>query len=151
MSSKFRNCVSNRGLRKIPPDTRDIEAEMREAESDLESAKRSLGEPDYKWTIIKAYYSMFHAFKSLLFSAGYTEKSHECLIIAIEELFTDKGLLPASIIPDIRNAKIARESADYGLTYGQASAEGTVQEAEQILQVVSSYLAGKGYGKSTRA
>ena len=141
--------MNNRGLRKIPVNTRDIEAEMREAERDLESAKRSLGEPDYKWTIIKAYYSMFHAFKSLLFSAGYTEKSHECLIIAIEELFTDKGLLPASIIPDIRNAKIARESADYGLTYGQASAEGTVQEAEQILQVVSSYLAGKGYGKST--
>jgi len=149
MSYKFRNCMNNRGLRKIPVNTRDIEAEMREAERDLESAKRSLGEPDYKWTIIKAYYSMFHACKSLLFSVGYTEKSHDCLIAAIEELFTDKGLLPASLVTDIRNAKTARESADYGLTYGQASAEGTVRDAEQIHQIVSSYLTGKGYGKTS--
>jgi uncharacterized protein (UPF0332 family) len=150
MSTKFRNCISNRGIRKIPLNTRDIEAEMREAESDLESAKRSLGEPDYKWTIIKAYYSMFHAFKSLLFSVGYTEKSHDCLIVAVEELFTDKGLLPASLVADIRNAKTARESADYGLTYGRASAEGTVKDAEQIYQIVSSFLTRKGPGKTPR-
>ena len=149
MSSKFRNCISNRGLRKIPINTRDIEAEMREAESDLESAKRSLVEPDYKWTIIKAYYSMFHAFKSLAFSVGYTEKSHECLIVAIEELFIDKGLLPASLVTDIRSAKTAREAADYGLTYGQASAEGTVRDAEQIYQIVSSYLTKKGHGRTS--
>ena len=150
MSHKFHACISSRGLRKFHAGPMNIEDEMKEAGRDLESAKRSLLEPDYKWTIIKAYYSMFHAFKSLLFSAGYNEKSHDCLIIAIEELFTDKGLLPPSIVTDIRNAKTARESADYGLTYGKDSAEGTVQDAEQILQVVSSYLAGKGYGKSSK-
>ena len=148
MSSKFHQCISNRSLRKVPVDTRDVRAEMEEAGRDLESARRSLLEPDYKWTIIKAYYSMFHAFRSLLFSTGYTEKSHDCLIAAIEELFTEKGLLPPAIITDIRNAKTAREAADYGLTYGQASAEGTVRDAEQIYQVVSSYLAREGHGKT---
>jgi uncharacterized protein (UPF0332 family) len=123
----------------------NIEAEWAEAGRDLKSAKRSLQDGDYKWTIIKAYYSMFHAFRSLLFSTGYTEKSHDCLIAAIEELFTDKGLLPPSIITDIRSAKTARESADYGLTYGKASAEGTVRDAEEILRIASSYLAGRGY------
>jgi len=148
VSSKFHQCISNRSLRKVPVDTRDVKAEMEEAGRDLESARRSLLEPDYKWTIIKAYYSMFHAFRSLLFSTGYTEKSHDCLIAAIEELFTEKGLLPPAIITDIRNAKTAREAADYGLTYGQASAEGTVRDAEQIYQVVSSYLAREGHGKT---
>ena len=148
MSFKFQNCISNRGLRKIPARTPNVFAEMKEAGRDLESAKRSLLESDYKWTIIKAYYSMFHAFRSLLFSTGYTEKSHDCLIAAIEELFTEKGLLPPAIITDIRNAKTAREAADYGLTYGQASAEGTVRDAEQIYQVVSSYLAREGHGKT---
>lgn len=148
MSSKFHQCISNRSLRKVPVHTRDVKAEMDESARDLESARRSLLESDYKWTIIKAYYSMFHAFRSLLFSAGYTEKSHDCLIAAIEELFTEKGLLPPAIITDIRNAKIAREAADYGLTYGQSSAEGTVKDAEQIYQIVSSYLAKRGYGKT---
>jgi uncharacterized protein (UPF0332 family) len=136
-------------LRKIPVNTRDVDAEMREAGRDLESAKKSLGEPDYKWTIIKAYYSMFHAFKSPAFSVGYEEKSHECLIVAIEEHFIDKGMLPASLVTAIRSAKTARESADYGLTYGQASAEGTVRDAEEIHRIVTSYLIKKGFMKSS--
>ncbi len=85
---------------------------------------------------------MFHACKSLLFSAGYVEKSHECLIAAIEELFVDRGLLPPAIVSDLRRAKTAREAADYGLTYGKASANGTVREAEQIFDIVSGYLTG---------
>ena len=88
---------------------------------------------------------MFHVFKSLLLSAGYSEKSHECLIIGVEELFIHKGILPSSIIASIRDAKNARESADYGLTYGRESADGTIQDAELIYQVVSEYLLKTGY------
>ena len=50
---------------------------------------------------------MFHAGKSLLYSVGYDEKSHECVIIAVEELFTTTGKLPSSIVSNIRNAKSA--------------------------------------------
>ncbi|WP_292394913.1 HEPN domain-containing protein [Methanoculleus sp. UBA303] len=92
------------------------------------------------------HYSMFHACKSLLFSAGYVEKSHECLIAAIEELFTDRGILPPAIVSDLRRAKTAREAADYGLTYGEASANGTVQDAEQIFDIISGYLVKQGFG-----
>ncbi|BBL67998.1 HEPN domain-containing protein [Methanoculleus chikugoensis] len=79
---------------KRPANRATVERELTETKGDLDSAKKSLLESDFKWTIIKAYYSMFHACKSLLFSAGYVEKSHECLIAAIEELFTDRGILP---------------------------------------------------------
>ncbi len=123
-----------------------VEKELAEAKRDLDSAKNSLLESDYKWTIIKAYYSMFHACKSLLFSAGYVEKSHECLIAAIEELFTDPGLLPSTVVSDLRRAKTAREAADYGLTYGESSANGTVRDAEQIFEIISGYLAKQGFG-----
>ncbi len=122
-----------------------VERELAEAKGDLDSAKKSLLESDFKWTIIKAYYSMFHFCKSLLFSAGYVEKSHECLITAIEELFTDRGVLPSAITSDLRRAKIAREAADYGLTYGEASAGGTVQDAERIFEIISSYLVKQGF------
>jgi len=81
-------------LRKFPVDRSIIEKELQESRKDLESAKKSLQEQDYKWTIIKAYYSMFHAGKSLILSAGYIEKSHDYLIIAVKELFANKGLLP---------------------------------------------------------
>ena len=130
---------------KRPANRATVERELTEAKGDLDSAKKSLLESDFKWTIIKAYYSMFHACKSLLFSAGYVEKSHECLIAAIEELFTDRGILPPAIVSDLRRAKTAREAADYGLTYGEASANGTVQDAEQIFDTISGYLVKQGF------
>jgi uncharacterized protein (UPF0332 family) len=144
MSFKFRSCISSRGLRKVPAGTMNVGAELMEAGKDLESAKHSLAEDDCKWSTIKAYYSMFHAFRSLLFSEGYTEKSHDCLIAGIEELFVVKGLLPSHIITDIRSAKTAREAADYGLTSGRASAEGTIRDAGEIFRITSEYLSGQG-------
>lgn len=122
MSYKFRNCRNRRLLRTCIIDRERVNKEIAEAEHDLLSAKESLRASDMKWTIVKGYFSMFHACKSLLYSVGYDEHSHDCLIIAIEELFVEKGLIPHEILSDIRNAKIARESADYGLTYGEATA-----------------------------
>jgi len=82
---------------------------------------------------------MFHACKSLLYSVGYDEHSHDCLIIAIEGLFVKKGLIPPETISTIRNAKIARESADYGLTYSEATAQGVISDAEHVFQSVAEY------------
>jgi uncharacterized protein (UPF0332 family) len=145
MSHRFTNCLNTRGLRKFPVDRSIIEKELQESRKDLESARKSLQEQDYKWTIIKAYYSMFHAGKSLILSAGYIEKNHDCLIIAVEELFANKGLLPPAKVTDFRNAKTARESADYGLTYGKDSAEGTVRDAESMHRSVLAYLSKQGF------
>jgi uncharacterized protein (UPF0332 family) len=140
MSYKFQNCVNNRSLRRCPIDGERAKREILEAKKDLESAKASLFLSDDKWAIIKAYFSMFHAFRSLLFRAGYTEKSHECLIIAVEELFIENGKLPSSIVNNIRNAKTAREAADYGCTYGPDTARGAVQDAEEAYRIVEEYI-----------
>jgi uncharacterized protein (UPF0332 family) len=116
-----------------------VKREVVEAQNDLESSKISLKDSNYKWAIIQAYFSMFHACKSLLYSVGYEEKSHECVIIAVEELFTDTGKLPSSIVSNIRNAKSAREAADYGCTYGGDAALGIIQDAEDACRIISLY------------
>ena len=139
MSSRFRDCITNRYLRKCLIDANKVRREIAEAKNDLESSKISLKESNYKWAIIQGYYSMFHACKSLLYSVGYDEKSHECVIIAVEELFTDTGKLPSSIVSNIRNAKSAREAADYGCTYGVHAAQGIIQDAEEAIRIISSY------------
>jgi uncharacterized protein (UPF0332 family) len=88
---------------------------------------------------------MFHGFKSLVFSAGYREKSHECLIIAVGHLFIDTGILPSTIRENISLAKNARELADYGLQYNEHSARETVTMAEETYSVISVYLDEQGY------
>lgn len=139
MSSRYRDCINKRYLRECAIDENKVKREVAEAKNDLESAKLSLKESDYKWAIIQGYFSMFHAGKSLLYSVGYDEKSHECVIIAVEELFTATGKLPSSIVSNIRNAKSAREAADYGCTYGVNAAQGIIQDAEEAIRIISSY------------
>jgi len=139
MSHHFEGCLKSRGLRRCAVDPAKIEREITEARKDLASAQNSLLQSDYKWSIIKAYYSMFHACKSLLFSAGYVEKSHDCLIFAMQELFVDPGLLPSTLARTVRDAKSAREAADYGLTYSDDAARMIVQDAEEVYRIVAAY------------
>lgn len=139
MSYKFQNCLQTRGLRKCPIDPEMVKREREESRHDLESAKKSLEDLDHKWAIVKAYFSMFHGFKSLLLSVGYNEKSHECVIFGVEELFIDTGKLPSDLVSCMRDAKVAREAADYGRTYGEETARGTIRDAEMIYHVIDEY------------
>ncbi|MEN6517089.1 MAG: HEPN domain-containing protein [Methanospirillum sp.] len=117
MSHRFDRCIESRGLRRSPADPARVEREILEARADLSAAKRTLDQADYEWAIVKAYYTIFHACRSLVFCAGYSEKSHECVIVAVQDLFVAQGTLPAFVATAMREAKGAREAADYGLTY----------------------------------
>ncbi len=69
-------CIEQGYLRRVEPDRILIEKEMKEADYDLERANHALEEKDFKWCIVKSYYSMFHAAKAVLFSLGLKEKKH---------------------------------------------------------------------------
>ena len=59
MSSRFRDCITNRYLRKCLIDSNKVRREIAEAKNDLDSAKISLKETAYKWAIIQGYYAIF--------------------------------------------------------------------------------------------
>jgi len=86
MSFKFRQLLEERRLLRIKPDRKLILKEIEGAESDFETAKRSLRDGNCKWAIIQGYYSVFHAARALLYSKGLREKSHYALLIAVQEL-----------------------------------------------------------------
>jgi uncharacterized protein (UPF0332 family) len=69
-------CLREGYLRRMKPDKVLAEKEFKEAEYDLEKAKKCLMEEDYKWAAVMAYYCMFHSGKAVLFSLGYKEKKH---------------------------------------------------------------------------
>ena len=117
-----------------------MKREIAEARADLSAAKRTLDQADYKWAIVKAYYAIFHACRSLVYSAGYSEKSHDCVIVAVQDLFVAPGTLPASVATAMREAKTAREAADYGLTYDDGTAGAIIRDAEEVCRIVAAYL-----------
>jgi uncharacterized protein (UPF0332 family) len=131
MSFKFKQLLGERKLTKIKPDRKLVLKEMKGAKSDLETARKSLQDGNFKWATIQGYYSIFHAARALLYSKGFREKSHYALFVAIRELFRDE--LDLSLIQGFEDAMNLRQTADYGLTFSEEGAIDVIETAEKFL------------------
>lgn len=129
----FNRCVQERRLVKITPSDEMIQKELESAEYDLERAKNSLDEEDFKWAAVQSFYSMFHAAKAMVLKKGYREKSYFCLLIALRELYVKSDGLYAEMVENLELCMNLRHEADYGLTYQQGSAETAITYAEEFL------------------
>jgi len=107
--------------------------ELKEAEYDLIKAQESLQQKDFKWAIVKAYYSMFHAARAVLFRLGYREKRHFVVPIVLEEL-SKQGKLESEYVTDLNAALYGREEADYHYGYSEDTAKQSVEMAENFLK-----------------
>jgi len=116
----------------IKADVKLINKEFEEAEYDLKKAKNALEENDFKWSIIKSYYSMFHAAKAVLFSLGFREKRHFAIGIILEKL-SREGKLEFKYVNDYKGAMLAREDADYRYVHTKDTAEYLIEIAEAFL------------------
>lgn len=132
LSLQFRRLLEERKLQRIGPQKDIVVKEIRSAEYDLGKSKNSLEEEDYKWAIIQAYYSMFHAARALIYSKGYRERSHRACLVALKEFFLDT--LSEERIDDFAEAMDLRESADYGSAYTDADARNLVGKAQEFLE-----------------
>ena len=90
-------------------------------------------EEDYKWCIVKCYYSMFHAAKAILFKLGYTEKKHIAVLIVLEEL-NKQGKLESRFITNFKASMSARQDADYHYSYSKETAEHEITIAKEFLE-----------------
>lgn len=138
LSLQFRRLLQERKLQRIQPKKDIVLREIKSAEYDIGKSKNSFEEEDYKWTIVQAYYSMFHAARALIYSKGYREKSHRACLIALKEFFLDT--LGEERINDFEEAMDLRESADYGSTYSDEDAKNLVGKAQEFLENVKRIL-----------
>jgi uncharacterized protein (UPF0332 family) len=139
MAKSFNDCL-NAGLIKKYSSTRDeIDKELGQSKNDISRANETLNAGDYKWSTIQAYYSMFHAARAVLFSAGYREKSHKCILYFLESL-ADDGRLESHFSQEFSAAMYLREEADYNATYSKQSATDTVSNASAFIIKMKSLL-----------
>jgi len=126
-------CIQKDFLKKIKVDEKLIQKELDEAKYDLNRAKNALEEDDFKWSIVKTYYSMFHAAKAVLFSLGLREKRHFVVGVVLEGL-SKKGKLQFKFVNDYRGAMLAREDADYRYVHTKDTAEYLIDVAEEFIE-----------------
>lgn len=83
---------------------------------------------------------MFHTARALIYSKGYREKSHYWLLVALQSLFVEKGLLDESLTKDFHDAMVLREDADYHRKFSKKGAEVTIESAKLFLEQAKSIL-----------
>ena len=125
----FKECVKRKKIIKYGFGREAVKKEIDSAIYDLERAKEDFKIGDFKWATIKAYYSTFHASRSLLFMKGYKERSHRCLLAFIESYFPD-------LVVDLTLLMSLREEADYESHYSEESAKEAIELADDFLKKV---------------
>ena len=129
----FADCLNKRKIVKFAPAKKLTSRELKVAEEDLKAASESLNAGKEKWATVQTYYAMFHTARALLYSKGYREKSHYCLIAAIKALFVAEGLLDLNLVEAFAMAKVLRENADYDNEYSKESAASLVEKTKKFL------------------
>ncbi|MCD6477137.1 MAG: HEPN domain-containing protein [Candidatus Aenigmarchaeota archaeon] len=129
----LKECLEKNFLVKIKPDKKLVDKELKEAETDLKEAYNDFNANKFKWAIIKAYYSMFHAGKSVLFALGYKERKHVAVQIVLENL-AKQGKVEYIYTQYLSSGADARESADYRYTYSKYIAEEVLENARKFLK-----------------
>ena len=133
ISYTLQKLIRERKITKIKPEKEVILKEIEGAEYDLKKAQKTLDDNDAKWATVKAYYSIFHSARALLYSAGYREKSHRALLAALNELFVKTGKLPTDLLLAFEDGMDLREEADYGQTFSEGSASDLIDDAKAFL------------------
>lgn len=128
---------------KIKPFSRGITLapkELETARADLETARKTYKQDDFKWATIQIYYSMFHSARALLYAKNLREHSHYCLIAAIKALYVETKQIPVSFIEGLQEAKNLREEADYYNRWSQQGCEKLLKLAEEFLRKAESLI-----------
>ena len=130
MNRHFEECLKKNKIKEFSQGRSLSSKEIKLAEEDLESAKRSFAEENYRWCIVQTYYSMFHFARALLYHKNYRERSHFCLREAIRVLYVEKGELSVFLIEALAEAINLREAADYYGDYSGVNSEKLLARAE---------------------
>jgi uncharacterized protein (UPF0332 family) len=142
MSRDFKNCLDKKKLYRSDAAKALAGKEFTSAGDDLAEAELSLSQKRYKWATIQAYYAMFHAARAMIYSRGYRERSHFCVVAGIEHLFGDEKLIDLKWVRALTNAMSLREDADYSDAFSPEGAEVSVGNAKGFLHEAKRILEG---------
>lgn len=77
---------------------------------------------------------MYHASRALIYLKGYRERSHYCLLVALQELFVDRGELDVDLVESFRHAMRLRETSDYRSDFSEEGAHSVIESAAMLLE-----------------
>lgn len=121
----LKDCFEKGLLRKTKIEKEKIANSIELAKHFLERAKGNFNNNYFDVAFLMAYNSMFHSARALLFSKGYKERSHYCLIAFLQKEFSnEKDILEFSKL--LNSYRMSRHSIQYS---GELCSETDANEA----------------------
>lgn len=108
---------------------------IKNAEERIQSAELLFGKGLYNDAVSRAYYGFLDTANALLITKGITAKTHAGVITLFSLHFIKTKLVPVQYIQFFRQAKDAREEADY-----EFLKRFTEKETKQILQTAKEFI-----------
>ena len=115
------------------------------AKEELQAAELLLKNANYRSSINRSYYSIFHAIRAVNALDGFDSSKHSGVIAHFNQEYVKTGLFERRASKIIRNASELREQADYEDFYEATQEEATevFVQASQFISAVESYLRQK--------
>lgn len=117
-------------------DQEEINGSIAMSERFLQRADGNLEINFFDISFLLSYTAMFHAARALLFKAGYKERSHFGMIIALKEIYSkDPEMLEA--LNALDTYRLARHSIQYSGELGnELDAVQSIKDAKKFIKVV---------------
>ena len=127
----LKECFERGYLKKVAVEKGKIDNSFVLAEHFLGRAKGTLKIEYCDVAFMMAYNSMLHTAKGLLFSKGYSERSHYCMIALLQSKF--KGQV-SKFLGILDSYRVARHSIQYrGASCAVTDAKEAIDDAEKFL------------------
>ena len=138
--SKIEDLIKKGKLKRAAISEEMYKKEYGISEKDLESAKKSFEDENYKWATIQAYYAVFHGVRALVYKSGYREESHAAMKTAFKELYIDNGVIPSKVYYVLERGMDLREIADYKETYSKDGAETLITGVSEAIKIIKGFI-----------
>lgn len=114
MEDKLMRCFEGEGnlpprLLRKKPDMDTVDAHLHKAETNSAVMDVMFQNKFFDWTIVAAYYSMYHATLAALWIIGIDARSHECAVLAFERFYAKKGKVEGRYLDYLQRAKALSE------------------------------------------
>jgi len=123
----FQDCLTKGRIKQIEPDVNLAAKELDTAREELQRARAGYAAGRWDEAVTQAYFALHRCARAAIASRGYKDTNLYGLLIAVEHLFIEPGLLPPATTKQIRQAKDIKDSV-------YDSRRATFYEARQVLQ-----------------
>ncbi len=118
------------------------EYRMKRAEEMLLAAEENLKIGQYKTSLNRSYYAIFHAMRAANIIKGFDSSKHSGVIAFFNKEYLKAGIMDRQLSVIIKESSFLREKSDYDDFFiaGQKESKAQLDNARRFLQAVKIYL-----------